>query len=86
MYPGDGDPPEDSARGVSNWIEALTGASSSEAWIQNYHARPQGPSSIIRARGRCMKPTYINIRGAPYRAELLEADGGSRVRIYPEAD
>ncbi|MBB4189221.1 hypothetical protein GGE07_005902 [Sinorhizobium terangae] len=23
---------------MSNWIEALTGASDPEAWIQNYHA------------------------------------------------
>ncbi|WP_174551897.1 hypothetical protein [Sinorhizobium saheli] len=38
MYPGDGDAPEDGARDMSNWMEALTGASSSEAWIQNYRA------------------------------------------------
>jgi len=30
------------------------------------------------------RPTYINIRDVPYRAELLEEDGRSRVRIYPE--
>ncbi|AFL55317.1 hypothetical protein SJ05684_a38150 (plasmid) [Sinorhizobium sojae CCBAU 05684] len=29
------------------------------------------------------RPTYINIRGVPYRAELLEENGRSRVRIYP---
>ncbi|ANW02787.1 hypothetical protein [Bradyrhizobium icense] len=53
-----------------------------ERWLPPYLVRALEGEHLLPEAGR---PTYINIRGVPYRAELLETDGGSRVRIYPEA-
>ncbi|WP_080586887.1 hypothetical protein, partial [Bradyrhizobium japonicum] len=33
---------------------------------------------------RAGQPTYFEIRGVPYRGELVESEGRQRVRIYPE--
>ncbi|MCA1408593.1 hypothetical protein I6F19_29185, partial [Ensifer sp. BRP08] len=54
-----------------------------ERWLPRYLVRTLEGEHLMPEAGR---PTYINIRGVPYRAELLEAGGGLRVRIYPEAD
>ncbi|MGX9432591.1 hypothetical protein [Bradyrhizobium sp. LeoA1S1] len=53
-----------------------------ERWLPTYLVRVLEGERRMPEVGR---PTYINIRGVPYRAELQETDGGSRVRIYPEA-
>ncbi|WOH52898.1 MULTISPECIES: hypothetical protein [unclassified Bradyrhizobium] len=53
-----------------------------ERWLPPYLVRALEGEHLLPEAGR---PTYINIRGVPYRAELLETDGGSRVRVYPEA-
>ncbi|WP_275189607.1 hypothetical protein [Bradyrhizobium sp. CSA112] len=53
-----------------------------ERWLPPYLVRALEGEHLMPEAGR---PTYINIRGVPYRAELLETDGGSRVRVYPEA-
>ncbi|WP_246738298.1 hypothetical protein [Bradyrhizobium sp. CCBAU 051011] len=53
-----------------------------ERWLPPYLVRALEGEHLMPQAGR---PTYINIRGVPYRAELLETDGSSRVRIYPEA-
>ncbi|WP_245322882.1 hypothetical protein [Bradyrhizobium valentinum] len=53
-----------------------------ERWLPPYLVRALEGEHLMPEAGR---PTYINIRGVPYRAELLETDGGARVRVYPEA-
>ncbi|WP_235977263.1 hypothetical protein [Bradyrhizobium archetypum] len=53
-----------------------------ERWLPPYLVRVLEGEHLMPQAGR---PTHINIRGVPYRAELLDTDGGSRVRIYPEA-
>ncbi|WP_249791400.1 hypothetical protein [Bradyrhizobium sp. SRL28] len=53
-----------------------------ERWLPPYLVRALEGEHLMPEAER---PTYINIRGVPYRAELLETDGGSRVRVYPEA-
>ncbi|MCA1494837.1 hypothetical protein I6F11_28710 [Ensifer sp. NBAIM29] len=52
-----------------------------ERWLPTYLVRALEGEHLMPEAGRS---TYINIRDVPYRAELLEEDGRSRVRIYPE--
>ncbi len=53
-----------------------------ERWLPTYLVRVLEGEHRMPEVGR---PTHINIRGVPYRAELQETDGAARVRIYPEA-
>ncbi|MBB4189011.1 hypothetical protein GGE07_005690 [Sinorhizobium terangae] len=52
-----------------------------ERLLPNYLARAIEGNQLMPEPGR---PTYFNIRGVPYKGELVETDGGPRVRIYPE--
>ncbi|AGS25276.1 hypothetical protein [Rhizobium etli] len=53
-----------------------------ERLLPNYLARALEGADLMPAPGR---PTYFNIRGVPYRGELVGTGGGARVRIYPGA-
>ncbi|MCP3380503.1 hypothetical protein NLM31_09060 [Bradyrhizobium sp. CCGUVB4N] len=52
-----------------------------ERLLPNYLARALEGEGLMPAVGR---PTYVNIHGVPYRAELVQTDSGERVRIHPE--
>ncbi|WP_407175507.1 hypothetical protein [Bradyrhizobium sp. STM 3562] len=52
-----------------------------ERFLPDYLVRALEGERLMPAVGR---PTYINIREVPYRAELVQTDGGPRVRVYPE--
>ncbi|UWU75674.1 hypothetical protein N2603_37670 [Bradyrhizobium huanghuaihaiense] len=52
-----------------------------ERFLPDYLVRALEGQRIMPGVGR---PTYFEIRGVPYRGELLETEGRQRVRIYPE--
>jgi len=53
-----------------------------ERFLPPYLVRVLEGQRIMPEVGR---PTYFEIRGVPYRGELVESEGHRRVRIYPEA-
>ncbi|MCC8942216.1 hypothetical protein H8A99_38860 [Bradyrhizobium sp. Arg68] len=52
-----------------------------ERFLPPYLVRVLEGQRIMPEVGR---PTYFEIRGVPYRGELVESEGRQRVRIYPE--
>ncbi|MEZ2143462.1 hypothetical protein AAE026_14415 [Bradyrhizobium sp. DN5] len=52
-----------------------------ERFLPPYLVRVLEGQRIMPEAGR---PTYFEIRGVPYRGELVESEGRQRVRIYPE--
>ncbi|WP_245471735.1 hypothetical protein [Bradyrhizobium nanningense] len=52
-----------------------------ERFLPDYLVRALEGQRIMPEVGR---PTYFEIRGVPYRGELVESEGRQRVRIYPE--
>ncbi|WP_456701705.1 MULTISPECIES: hypothetical protein [unclassified Bradyrhizobium] len=52
-----------------------------ERFLPPYLVRVLEGERIMPQPGR---PTYFQIRGVPYRGELVESEGRQRVRVYPE--
>ncbi|MBB4263656.1 hypothetical protein [Bradyrhizobium sp. CIR3A] len=52
-----------------------------ERFLPPYLVRVLEGERIMPQPGR---PTYFEIRGVPYRGELVESEGRQRVRVYPE--
>ncbi|WP_456840515.1 hypothetical protein [Bradyrhizobium sp. USDA 4486] len=52
-----------------------------ERFLPPYLVRVLEGEGIMPQPGR---PTYFEIRGMPYRGELVESEGRQRVRVYPE--
>ncbi len=52
-----------------------------ERFLPDYLVRVLEGQRIMPEVGR---PTYFDIRGVPYRGELVESEGRRRVRAYPE--
>ncbi|MEY9590806.1 hypothetical protein ABIA06_003097 [Bradyrhizobium yuanmingense] len=52
-----------------------------ERFLPDYLVRVLVGQRIMPEVGR---PTYFEIRGVPYRGELVEGEGRRRVRVYPE--
>ncbi|WP_439402723.1 hypothetical protein ACNJYA_10060 [Bradyrhizobium sp. DASA03068] len=52
-----------------------------ERFLPDYLVRVLEGQRIMPEVGR---PTYFEIRGVPYRGELVESEGRRRVRVYPE--
>lgn len=52
-----------------------------ERFLPPYLVRVLEGQRIMPEAGR---PAYFDIRGVPYRGELVESEGRQRVRIYPE--
>jgi len=52
-----------------------------ERFLPPYLVRVLEGQRIMPEVGR---PTYFEIRGVPYRGELVESEGRQRVRVYPE--
>jgi len=52
-----------------------------ERFLPPYLVRVLEGQRIMPELGR---PTYFEIRGVPYRGELVESEGRQRVRVYPE--
>ncbi|UQR61373.1 hypothetical protein LRP30_31185 [Bradyrhizobium sp. C-145] len=52
-----------------------------ERFLPSYLVRVLESQRVMPEAG-C--PTYFEIRGVPYRGELVESEGRQRVRIYPE--
>ncbi|WP_235999220.1 hypothetical protein [Bradyrhizobium uaiense] len=52
-----------------------------ERFLPPYLVRVLEGERIMPGPGR---PTYFEIRGVPYRGELVESEGRQRVRVYPE--
>ncbi|MGY3591717.1 hypothetical protein ACVIF9_010394 [Bradyrhizobium sp. USDA 4350] len=53
-----------------------------ERFLPPYLVRVLEGERIMPGPGR---PTYFEIRGVPYRGELVESEGRQRVRVYPES-
>lgn len=53
-----------------------------ERFLPPYLVRVLEGQRIMPQPGR---PTYFEIRGVPYRGELVESEGRQRVRTYPES-